>query len=419
MFNQEEANRKKSILQDKAFELHQANPDLALVFATGVGKARAAALCMQGKSTLIVYHQKVHYENWLADLAKHELTTESVQYTTYAGIHKFAGKSFDLVVFDECHHITPRVLHWAKQIQTSGRLFLSATVSMDKMQLLKQLAPNLKLFRVTLAQAIRQGILPQPQIFVKRLKLDIVEANLVYSKGTKTDPEETVDYWQYEGNLKYQKRRVRYNIRCTQEQYYKLITDDIDYWKLRYFDENKKMLLQADEIADTASRRFFIAEWYRQNEWVKNRWLQLGSARKRFLGESKTQFVKSFLLNETGRLLIFATSIEQCNELAGIHVPVHSKNKKDNAALVQAFNDEQTNRLYAVSMLTEGMNLHSLDKVYMVQLDGSKLQTVQKQGRGLRGEEPQIYIFLMSGTREEDYFRSFLEELDEEFCTYI
>lgn len=373
---------------------------------------------MQGKNVLVVHHQQVHKENWAQDLAKHEIQAQSITYSTYAGIHKQADKKYDLVVWDEAHHITPRVLEFAKHINTDGNLFLSATVGTEKLKLLKQLCPELKMFKVSLGQAIKKEMLPAPSIFVKQLKLDAIKPNQTYVKGSPAYPVKKVHYHEWT-KLRWSKEKVQYHIQCTQKQYYDLLTEEMEWYKSKYFNENKEMLIESDKIQDAPSRRYFIAEWYRKNEWVKNRWLQLGSQRKRYLGECKTEAVAEFLRNEAGRLLIFASSIEQCDKLAGKHVAVHSQNKKDNTDLVEQFNSKQIDRLYAVSMLTEGMNLTDLDKVYMVQLDGSKLQTVQKQGRSLRGTEPEIYIFLMLGTKEVDYFKTFLEELDESFCTYI
>lgn len=417
-FNQIEANLKKDKLQDKAYEMHLEHDELLLSWATSLGKARAAGLCMQGKHVLIVIHQIVHRKNWIDDMQKHGISAQ-IEYTSYAGIQKYADKNFDLIVYDECHHITPRVAYWAKRLHSKKTLYLSATVSQDKLNILKLLSPNIKMFKVTLAQAIRQGILPAPQIFVKRLELDNVKKSCTYTKGNSADPKMSVSYLDFTTRYRYSKEKVHFQVLCTRKEYYTLLTEELEWYKSRYFNGVEEMLREADKITDPASRKHTIAEWYRQNEWVKNRWLQLGSQRKRFIGESKTEAVREFLVNEKSRCLIFAASIEQCDSLAGKHVSVHSKNKKDNTELVRQFNSKETNRIYAVSMLTEGMNLVELDKVFMVQLDGSKLQTVQKQGRSLRGTEPQIFIFLMSNTKEEDYFKSFLEELDEDLCTYI
>jgi len=418
IFNQEEANRRKAVLQEEAYNQSQQHNDLLLLWATGVGKARAAGLCMQDKVTLIVHHQLVHKQNWIADLEKHGFSTDVV-FCTYAGIDKEAGNNYDIVIFDECHHLTQRSIKYARQIATNRRLYLSATVPTEKMLLLKQLSPDLKMFRVGLAEAIRKGILPQPRIFVKRLKLDTTTTDLTYIKGAKGNPVEHTNFTSYWNSLRYQARKVQYHISCTQAQYYQLLTDEMEWWKSKYFTDNAKMFTESEGIANDSSRKFFVAEWYRQNEWVKNRWRQLGSQRKRFMGDCKAAHVASVLRQETSRCLVFASSIEQCDAMAGTHVSVHSKSKKDNTDLVRQFNEGEVNRLYAVSMLNEGMNLANLEKIFMVQLDGSKLMTIQKLGRSLRGEEPEIYCYVLSDTRDEDYLHDFLGELDDEFCTYL
>lgn len=80
----------------------------------------------------------------------------------------------------------------------------------------------------------------------------------------------------------------------------------------------------------------------------------LGSKRKAFLGRCKTRFAK-WLLGQIGdrKLICFCSDVKQGEELGGDKV-VNAK-RRDNAAVIQAFNDGQTRSLFAVGMLQEGV----------------------------------------------------------------
>ena len=72
-----------------------------------------------------------------------------------------------------------------------------------------------------------------------------------------------------------------------------------------------------------------------RQEYLKVKWLQVGSERKRFLGNIKTEEVK-LLLNtlKTKRYICFCASINQAEEL-GKDFCIHSE-RKDSQEVIQA-----------------------------------------------------------------------------------
>jgi superfamily II DNA or RNA helicase len=154
-----------------------------------------------------------------------------------------------------------------------------------------------------------------------------------------------------------------------------------------------------------------VFETYR-SEIMKNQWLQYGSRRKRFLGELKTKEAKRLVKYvENKRFICFCTSIEQANELGGKYA-IHSKS--DSKALGE-FNSLKSNKLFAVNMLQEGMNLKGIEVGIIIQLDGQKLRFIQRTGRVLRSDFPVQYILYFKNTRDEEYLVNALEGINEEY----
>ena len=151
-----------------------------------------------------------------------------------------------------------------------------------------------------------------------------------------------------------------------------------------------------------------------RNEFVKNKWLQCGSKRKMYLGLLKTDIAKS-LIKKIGkkRLICFCTNIEQAEYLGGLHA-VHSK-RKESLSIIDTFNEKKISSLYAVGMLQEGVNLNDIQVGVIIQLDGEERAFIQKFGRTLRADTPEQYIIYFKGTRDEEYLKNALENIDKKY----
>ena len=88
-----------------------------------------------------------------------------------------------------------------------------------------------------------------------------------------------------------------------------------------------------------------------------------------------------------------------------------------NQAIIDSFNEKKIQRLYAVGMATEGLNLKDIEVGVIVQLDGKERLFVQKFGRSLRAEDPVAYIFYYKDTQDEIYLKNALENIDNKFIT--
>lgn len=368
------------IQQESAKEINK-NFAVLLEYGTGVGKTKIALDACNGYKTLIVYKQKPHYDNWLKEIDKWSIDSSLFTFTTYNSLHKHID-SYEYLIFDEAHAITKAKVPFIKQINTNKIIYLSATVEYDKKILLNDIS-RYKILKYSLQNAIDENVLPEPVIYIHTTELDNTLANCVYERIRKAD--KTVLSIMYADRYNYLSRKgIGLKIQCTQKQYYELLCNDIDFWKDKYM---------------TSTGNFKIV--------AKNMWLNKASKRKMWLNSLKTSKAKQILKSlGNKRLLIFASTINQCNELADsyeIDYPrVHSK-RKNNQETVDRFNSGSIDRLYNCSVLNEGMNLSQLDACLIVGVDGKELSTVQRIGRSIRSTEPQIHIIELSNTRDAEY----------------
>lgn len=150
------------------------------------------------------------------------------------------------------------------------------------------------------------------------------------------------------------------------------------------------------------------------------RMVHLGSKRKAFLGTctSKVEAVEK-LIEELGdrRHICFCTNIEQANLLNPAN-SIHSGKRKP-GDIIDRYNAEEVNSLYAVGMLTEGVNLKNVDVGIIVQLDGSTRLFVQKLGRLLRSKNPEVHIFTVDGTKDDALAYNALQSFDQEYIKVV
>ena len=90
-----------------------------------------------------------------------------------------------------------------------------------------------------------------------------------------------------------------------------------------------------------------------------------------------------------------------------------------NQAVIDAFNKGTISRIYAVGMITEGMNLAEIEAGIIIQLDGKERLFIQKVGRALRAKSPIVCIFYYKNTQDETYLRKALENVDEKYIKHV
>lgn len=255
--------------------------------------------------------------------------------------------------------------------------------------------------RLSMQDAIDKGFLPEPKVICIPLELErfkrteTIEMDLRTAKSG--DKGIIKDIWS--NKWKYLRNRKVYagyvlQFSCTQKEKYDYINEQFDYWKGQYFRNQGNIRL-------------------------KNKWLQYGSIRKRFLGELKTKEAEKLCikLNKKGkRFICFCSSIKQAEFLGGGNC-IHSK-KNGVKEVISAFNLGKTDAIFAVGMLQEGQNLNNIQAGIIVQLDGEERGFIQKFGRSLRAKDPVQYILYYENTRDEEYLDRALENIDKDYVIY-
>lgn len=391
-------------LQREAVNKLLNNSRLILQWATGVGKSRVAIKALQElhkSKVLLVVAEIAHKKNWEREF-KENLTEEEfnqlfvpVTVECYASLKNYRDTKWDLIIFDEGHHLGSDFrLDILQSLSSERVLVLSATLS--DASLVETLSSTFGPFvtsKVSLQEAIEEGWLPEPKIYTIPLRLNYVNRDqiIVEEWGRK---EKRVHYeCTYQERWKYLRAKkvlkdVTLIIHCTQYEKYAYLSDQFDFWRKRYFTLRQ--------------------------EYIKAKWLQFGSQRKRFLGSLKTGIARQLLESLSGhRYICFCNSIEQAVELGGANA-IHSENK-GSQKVIDSFNNKEIDNLFAVGMLQEGQNLVDIEAGVIIQLDGQERAFIQKFGRTLRAENPAQYIIYFKNTRDEEYLENVLEGINSDY----
>lgn len=395
----------REALVKEAVKLFEKHTSVALLWATGVGKS-AAAIKMankyigktKNKNVLLVVAEVAHKENWQKEFEKWGMINATLTIECYASLHKYRNTNWDLIIFDEAHHLGSELrLEVLSSMRSSKNILLSATLDRGMLNELENILGYIAFHKIGLQDAIDFNILPGPHIHLIPLTLDNVKTDqwIVEEWGdeSKRIPIYTDlrDKWKYLRNKK-QYPNIKLCMRCTALQKYNYLTEQTEYWKKKYMSCRQ--------------------------EYMKNKWMQIGIQRKRFLGEVKTHIVKRLIEKlKDKRYICFCASVAQA-EYLGKENAIHSKVKKSQS-IIDAFNEKKINNLYAVGMLQEGQNLVDIEAGIIIQLDGSERPFIQKFGRSLRASDPHQYIFYYKNTRDEEYLNNILEDFNSDYINVL
>lgn len=167
------------------------------------------------------------------------------------------------------------------------------------------------------------------------------------------------------------------------------------------------------------SMNYWRDQWETEGgEWRRIRWLGTGNKRKKWMSDIKTkkaeEIIKAF---ENERFVCFCGSVEQAKELGGKRA-IYSGNK-NSKQVIEDFNNEVINSIYSCKMNIEGINYTNVEKGLIIQLDGVDRTFLQKQGRLLRGEEPQIIIIYIKRTKDENYLKNIMTEMNKQHIKFV
>lgn len=407
----------KDEVQKEAVELMKEHNKVILQWCTGLGKSKAAIEIVkhlfyeylmletrQGTSfkVLLIVAETAHKKNWKDEFVKWKVEDyiwdKMITVDTYASLKNHRNEHYDLIILDEGHHSGSDLrLDILEDITCDNILVLSATLPQSTIYELDRIFGKFVSFKISMRQAIEWGLLAKPKVFLIPMKLDnIYQTQTIVEErgkaiGRVTIKTEKKNMWTYLKD-KFHYPNLRLEVPCTEREKYDWYVSKVEYWKRMYMRT--------------------------RNIGIKNKWLQFGSARKRFLGDLKSPQALALLGKlQDKRLVCFCSSIIQAEELGGENA-IHSE-KKGSLEIINSFNEKRINSLFAVGMIQEGQNLTDIEAGIIVQLDGQERAFIQKTGRAMRANEPEIYILYYEGTRDEEYLEKALEGVDPEYVTVI
>lgn len=368
-----------------------------LELPTGIGKSRMALNKVKslhdgkaGSCLLIVVPRNVHKVNWADEIKKWWPDNNLIiSYTTYVSFPKYKG-TWDYVIFDECHHLSERCREALCDFNIGHSILLSATVSNNLKDELREVFDELVIYKMGLRDVIEGGILPDPTVYLIPLSLrtDLPTESIWKNPKAKGRLIECswAERWKY---IKQNHTPVR--VYCTERQYYSDLCSQIEFWKKRY-------MCTKSNIA-------------------KNKWLKLCNDRLKWLSDKKVGYLYTLLdYLKNNRTLTFCNSIEQTEKL-GEHC-INSKNK-DSIDNYNKFNKGKIDHITACNMLNESMNLVNCQVGIYANLNSSDTIIKQRTGRLLRHPKPIIIVPYYKNTREEELVEKMLEGYNPELVTTI
>lgn len=401
----------KQQLQEREMTLLKDNRRIILKWATGCGKSKMAIdlinytvmnalVRVKPVKILFVVAERAHIKNWQAEFDKWHLRIDRVatDVICYKSLKKYKDTAYDIIVFDECHHaLAPKTYSYLEEMGQYNYaihqvIMLSATLPRAKQDMLEDVFGTFTASTVTLNDAIKSDILPDPKVYVVDMYLD----NRIINQSIKVngaDDNATIVKW--EDRRKFFFKKIPYIIRCTEKERYQYYTDIMEYWKERYK--------------------------FSKNQYQHNLWVNTGSQRKRFLGELKTEVVRNLLkyVYNKKRFVCFCASVAQAENLNAKNTISAKKSTKKTQEIIDAFNNKKTDNIFAVGMINEGMNLTDIQLGIITQLDGKERLFVQKAGRAMRAEDPVIVIFYYKDTQDEIYLNNALLTIDSKYVQHI
>lgn len=363
---------------------------------TSVGKSRVALDFINEKQItgkiLIVIPRNVLIDNWKKEFVKwgYEPLLEQVIFTTYISLPKHVNTNFGIVIFDECHHLSERAREFVEDLKSDYYILLSATVSRTLKKEIKMLFPQIHCYKISIREAIDKEILPDPKVYLVPLELksDVATETLIINPKAKGNAVNIT----FAGRFAARKnKRVKYEIKCTQMQYYQDLSAMVDFYKKNYF--------------------------YTNNQAIYFRWQQKAKERLMWLSGLKDKVVLQLLeALKDKRTLTFCNGIDQTQTLG--EYCINSKNASSIKHL-EDFNNGNISHITACNMLDEGVNLINCQVGIFVNINSSDTMRVQKLGRILRHNNPMIFVLYYVGTREEELVKEMLETYNQELITVV
>lgn len=144
--------------QARAVQRFRSTEHLILNFATGAGKTLAALACAESvapQSVLLLVAEKSHIETvWKAEMAKHGIFIDVEAYHQWHARPR--RNHYNLLIYDEAHLITERVVAILSRIKFDRTLWLTGTLESERYMRILSLVPA-EVLQVTLDETTKAG----------------------------------------------------------------------------------------------------------------------------------------------------------------------------------------------------------------------------------------------------------------------
>ena len=330
----------------------------------------------QEVSILLLVAKTAHKGTWKKELSKWGgiKGNANLIIECYESLHKHIEKYFDIIIMDECHHLNSDLRQELFNTISFGKVIgLSATIP-RKLKQYFQYEYHAQTVLCNITDAIKDGVLPEPQIILYPLELDNVHTTETIEINPKAKG--SLYHGSFSKLWSYRKMKVHAIISCTQRQ------------KLN--DMNSFMRTH--------------------QEYTKNKWLFSCGERIKYLANLKNSIVKAILSSlDNERTLTFCKTIEQA-ECLGKYC-IHSKNP-NSEQIYNDFNAKKINHITSVNILNENANLVDCKYAIFANYSSSEICSVQRCGRALRHKSPVIIMPFYKNTREEEILADMIKDFN-------
>lgn len=298
---------------------------------------------------LVVVPKLVLIKNWEEEIIKWGYPLVNFTFVTYLSLRKMSP-IYEMVIFDEAHHITENNFAFAKLISSNATstVFLSASISVEKRKLIMRVNRGIETIQISTKEAIDRKALPDPKVLVVPMFLENINKSIeCKTKDGKVFKQTPLEYYQYLS-------------RCVER--------------------NKNLYMNGQSNK-------------------KKTWLYMAGLRLKFLAKQKTDMLKDLYPSLKDRSITFCADIQQAQDL---NIPsVVSKNKKASEVYTK-FNTGEINHISCVGILDEGVNVKDCKIGIYAYIASTDRLIIQRLGRLLRHPNPVLIIPFFIDTREQE-----------------
>lgn len=372
-----EIHEEKDKIQREAVIALSENNGGMVALPTGAGKARVAiefiklkelVLGKKLKILICVPTTKLRDNTWKDEFEKWSQNGlyERIERSCYVSINKIKNEKYDIVILDECQHLTLSNSKFFDDNTMDTIVGLSATLpkESEKVEILRKL--RLKtVYEMSVDEAVEKGIVSPFKLTFIGLPLN--NTSKYIKAGNKKTSWLTTEAKQYE----YLTNRIEH-MQKTGERH------------------------ESIKFARLTRMRF-----------IYNLKSKVNVAR----------YVLKNIIPEDEKTLIFAGSIDVAEKLEP-----NSFHSKSNDVAYNKFMNDEIKRLSSVKSLKEGVNIPNLDNALIVQVMSKERHLIQSLGRVIRYRPDhiaKIYIVYVKGTIDEQWVKSAVENIDISNAKYL